>query len=147
VGSLVVPVTGSVYVDTQIVIYTIDKHPIFNPILYPFWQAVSAGAIQGITSEFTILETLVLPLRHNDQELINLFEQFLEQPILKVVPISRKILREAATLRAKTSKIRTADAIHAATALSNGYSLFLTNDSGLRALQGIQVSVLLDYQN
>ena len=58
-------------------------------------------------------------------------------------PITRPILRVAASLRAG-SAMRTADAIHAATAVLGGCALFITNDKRLRHSAGLPVAVLDD---
>jgi predicted nucleic acid-binding protein len=60
--------------------------------------------------------------------------------------ITQTILRDAAHLRA-TTNIKTPDAIHAATALNVGCTLFLTNDTGLRNVSGLTVVVLEDVLN
>jgi hypothetical protein len=43
VGSLIIPASGLVYADTQALIYTVEKHPVYFPLLLPLWQAVQAG--------------------------------------------------------------------------------------------------------
>jgi len=50
-----------VYVDAQIVVYTVEKHPVFAPILRPFWRTVQSSQISVVTSDLTILEMLVHP--------------------------------------------------------------------------------------
>jgi predicted nucleic acid-binding protein len=67
VGRLAVPASGRVYVDTQVVIYTVEKHPVHERRLRPLWQAVQAGSIEVVTSELTLLEVLVAPLRRGDR--------------------------------------------------------------------------------
>jgi predicted nucleic acid-binding protein len=146
-GSLILPKSGRVYIDTQIVIYTVEKHPVFSPLLLPFWQSVQAGTATAVTSELTILEMLVHPLRHNDQPVVEAYHRFTHQPGLALEPISRGILGRGAEMRAKIQKLRTPDAIHAATAVDLGCVLFLTNDEGLRSLTEIQVVVLGDLRN
>jgi hypothetical protein len=34
-GSLTLPATGPVYLDTQIFIYAVEKHPVYSPLLSP----------------------------------------------------------------------------------------------------------------
>jgi predicted nucleic acid-binding protein len=77
--------------------------------------------------------------------LINAYEQFLSSRIT-LFPIRDSILRLAAQLRT-TSNLKIPDAIHAATALNIGCTLFLTNDAGLRTVPGLSVVVLKDVLN
>ena len=60
-----------------------------------------------------------------------------------LLPISRDILHEAARLRANISGLKTPDAIHAATALLHGCTLFVSNDVGFRRVPNLPL-VLLD---
>jgi predicted nucleic acid-binding protein len=57
------------------------------------------------------------------------------------VPISRQILEAAAQIRA-ASGLKTPDAIHAATALIEGCTLFVTNDAAFRSIPGLNVAIL-----
>ena len=57
------------------------------------------------------------------------------------LPISLSVLEGAARLRA-AHNLKTPDAIHAATALAEGCSLFVTNDQGFRRVPGLRVAVL-----
>ncbi|MBW4647009.1 MAG: PIN domain-containing protein [Goleter apudmare HA4340-LM2] len=68
-------------------------------------------------------------------------EQLLGSSPLRLLPISQMVLRGAATLRA-TTRLKTPDAIHAATALRENCTLFLTNDRQFRTVAGLTVTVL-----
>ena len=66
---------------------------------------------------------------------------------LRLVPVSRPILIDAAALRAKHSALKLPDAIHVATARASGCEVLLTNDRALTGSPGLQVklcSELLD---
>lgn len=142
-GSLILPAAGRVYVDAQIVIYSVDRHPLYAPVCDPLWQAVQAGTLTVVSSELMLLETLVGPLRSGDVALAARREGVWSQPNTQLLPITQDILRDAAGLRAVFPALRTPDAIHAATARFHGCALFLTNDKGLRRVTGLHV-VLLD---
>jgi predicted nucleic acid-binding protein len=135
-----------VYVDTVIVIYSIEKFPSYFPLLEHLWQKLQTGTIQVMTSEITLLETLVMPIRQSNTDLIRRYEALLFSPEMSLVPINQSILRSAATLRAQTN-LKTPDAIHAATALNRSCTLFLTNDVDLRQVPGLSVVVLKDVLN
>jgi len=62
---------------------------------------------------------------------------------VRLVPIARAVLERAAALRAATN-LKTPDAIHAATALIEGCTLFVTNDALFRRVPGLNVTVLRD---
>lgn len=140
-GSLNIPQSSLVYVDTSVVIYSVEKFPNYSPLLEPLWLSLSSGNIQMFSSELILMETLVVPLRNSDTTLINAYEQLLLSSEMQLIPIGQSILREAANLRATTS-LRTPDAIHAATALSINCTLFLTNDKNFRNIPNLPVVVL-----
>ena len=142
-GSLTLPVSGPVYVDTMAVIYTVERYPDYWRLLEPLWLAVQAGAIEVVSSELTLMEVLVKPLKTCNATLVTAFEQSLLGTDMRLLPITQSILRNAAQLRA-TTKLRTPDAIHAATAMQTGCALFVTNDVGFRSIAGLPVVVLDD---
>jgi hypothetical protein len=55
-----------VYIDTQSVIYTVEPHPKYFPVLRPLWAAVSGGAVELVTSDLTVMECLVGPYKTGD---------------------------------------------------------------------------------
>lgn len=140
-GTLNIPASSLVYVDTSIVIYSVEKFPEYLLLLEPLWFKLQTGEIEIISSELILMESLVLPLRNADTLLINAYEQLLLSSEIRLVPISQSILRQAANLRA-TTNLKTPDAIHAATALSVNCNQFLTNDKGLRNVPNLPVVVL-----
>jgi predicted nucleic acid-binding protein len=138
-----VPSAGLVYLDTNPVIYSVEKHPVYWPLLQPLWQAAKAKSIEIISSDLTLMETLVGPLKVGDAALVNAYEQLFLQAQTRLLPITQTILRAAAQLRA-TTKLKTPDALHAATALGAGCALFVTNDSGFRGVASLPLVFLSD---
>ncbi|HTU92751.1 MAG TPA: PIN domain-containing protein, partial [Gemmataceae bacterium] len=86
---------------------------------------------------------LVGPLKSGNTILENAFEQALLGTNMRLIPITQAILREAARLRA-TTKLRTPDALHAATAQQAGCVLFVTNDVGFRGMVSVPLVILDD---
>src|SRR3954453_9814171 len=62
---------------------------------------------------------------------------------MRLFPIALSTLREAARLRA-TTKLKTPDAIHAATAQQAGCVLFVSNDLDFRGVAGFSLVILDD---
>ncbi|WP_390622264.1 type II toxin-antitoxin system VapC family toxin [Euhalothece natronophila] len=89
-----------------------------------------------------MLETLVLPLRTGNQDLLQAYEHLLLSS-LQLISISQEILRNAAQLRANYN-LKTPDAIHVATALKENCTLLLTNDVQFRRVTGLSVTILQD---
>lgn len=135
------PATGLVYADAQITIYSADGHPVYAPVCRPLWQHTHPIAV--VTSELTLLETLVSPLRNGDTALAVRREGLWRQSNTRMLPITSDVLREAARLRAVYTGLKTPDAIHAATALLAGCVLFVTNDMGFKRVTELPL-VLLD---
>jgi hypothetical protein len=50
VGALTVPSSGLVYFDANSVIYSVEKHPIYWPLLEPLWQAAKGKTIELVST-------------------------------------------------------------------------------------------------
>lgn len=142
-GSITVPSAGQVYLDANSVIYSVEKHPVYWPLLQPLWLAAKGKTIEIVSSELTLMESSVGPLKSGDTILANTYEQLFQQAQTRLLPITQPILREAALLRA-TTKLRTPDALHAATAQQAGCVLFVTNDVGFRSVASLPLVILDD---
>lgn len=142
-GSLMVPPSGTVYVDTSILIYTVEEASGYLEALKPLWRASRDKRITIATSELAITEVLTGPMKDNDEELLGAYEKVLIGADVHLIPIDKRILREAARVRSVTS-LRTPDAIHAATALSAGCAAFITNDVAFRKVPNLPVQLLRD---
>jgi predicted nucleic acid-binding protein len=90
-----------------------------------------------------LLETLVQPIRQNNQILISAYETLLTKTEIELYPITLDILRESANLRA-AENLKTPDAIHAATARAANCQYLLTNDPAFKRVQNLDVVVLSD---
>jgi predicted nucleic acid-binding protein len=140
VGPLTVPAAGLVYLDANSVIYSVEKHPVYWPLLQSLWQAAKGKTIELVSSELTLMETLIGPLKTGDTVLATAYEQLFHQAQTRLLPITQPILREAARLRAATN-LKTPDALHAATALLAGCVLFVTNDVGSRVVPSLPLVI------
>ncbi len=52
--------SGPVGLDTVAFIYLIEEHPRFLPVVELLFTVIDEGALQGVTSALTLLETLVV---------------------------------------------------------------------------------------
>jgi len=145
-GQLNFPPSSLIYLDTVTIIYSVERFPDYILLLDPMWQQLQLGSIQIMTSELAILETLVMPLRQANTEMIRRYETLLTSSEVSLIPISQTILKSAAALRA-SANLKTPDAIHAATAISSGCTVFLTNDNGFRNVPGLTTVILQDVLN
>jgi predicted nucleic acid-binding protein len=143
VGSLIVPSSGLVYLDTNCIIYSVEKHPVYWPLLKLLWQAAKGKTIEIVSTDLALMETLIGPLKSGDTALVNAYEQLFQQAQTRLLPITHPILRQAAHLRV-TTKLRTPDALHAATAQDAVCALFVTNDAAFRGVAGLPVVILDD---
>ncbi len=142
-GQLNLPSSATIYLDTQVIIYTVEANQNYYSLLLPLWLKFQTSEIELMTTELTLLETLVFPLKNANTILVSDYEQLLLSSDIQLVPITQSVLRTAANLRANTN-LKTPDAIHAATAISEGCTLFLTNDKGFRNVPNLSVVILSD---
>jgi predicted nucleic acid-binding protein len=133
----------TVGLDTAPLIYFIERHPKYLPIVYPFFEAVQRGDIQVVTSTLTVTEVLVLPYKRGNFDLVDRYSHMLlNTRNLETLSVTPQIAGEAAKLRA-ANKIQTPDSIQLATALHAGATAFVSNDSEIPSVTGIEL-ILLD---
>lgn len=133
-----------IYLDTNIVIYAIEGLANYAAQVQPLLTAMTAAEVLVVTSELTLAETLVGPIKAGNLLIQQTYRSFLTStPVLEVAPVSRRVLEEAAQWRA-TTKLSLPDAIHLATALQYQCDSFLTNDVVFKSLNLPQVKMLAD---
>ena len=142
-GPLILPTGGLVYVDANAIIYSVERVEPYRSLLAPMWEEARAGRFTLASSELVLLETLIKPIRDGNARLEMLFRSILDSAELGLVPTTLATWEHAARIRAETG-LATSDALHAATALGAGCTLFVTNDTDFRRVEGLPVVVLDD---
>jgi predicted nucleic acid-binding protein len=126
--------------DTNVLIYYIEEHPIFLKKIEPLIDKIVQGKATGITSYVTLLELLVKPLREGRLDLVDQYKTILTGQ-LEMVPIDEAVSVKAAQLRAKYG-FRTPDAIQLASVIQKKGDVFITNDRGLKNVKEIKILTL-----
>ena len=141
--SLRLPSHGAIYLDTSAIIYSVERNEPYFTLLAPAWQQAEAGQLIVVCSELAVAETMVRPIREGDADLAGAFQAVFTAPEVQLIPATRQLWEDAAQIRADTG-LKVPDALHAATALSVGCTLFVTNDADFRRVQGLPIVVLSD---
>ena len=142
-GPLTLPTHGPVYLDSNGFIYSVELVEPYRTLLEPMWQQARAGEFDVASSDITVLETLVKPLREGDEVVEILLRSMFDAHEVSLIPATRELWEDAARIRADTG-LKTPDALHAATALGAGCTLFVTNDTDFRRVEGLPIIVLDD---
>jgi predicted nucleic acid-binding protein len=128
--------------DTAPLIYFVEKHPKYLPLVYPFFQAVERGDLQVVTSTLTLTEVLVHPYKRGDMAAVKQYSQMLlNTRNIETLPVSPEIATEAARLRAAFG-LKTPDSIQLATAKIGSATSFFSNDNRIAAVPGLELVLL-----
>jgi predicted nucleic acid-binding protein len=133
-GQVAIPTSRMIYLDAQILIYSVERHPRYALILQPLWDAVQQKLARVVASQLSILECLAEPMRTGNNAIVERFDSLFTSPEIQLEAVSEEVLRLAAKLRAAPASLRAPDAIHAATSLICHTEGFLTNDRGFEKL-------------
>lgn len=135
-----------VCLDTAPLIYFIEGHSIYQPLLFKLFDFNDQGGFSFITSTVTLLEVLVKPLRDGRTAIAKEYKDILTNAKgIVIVDVTAAIAQQAAILRAKYN-FRTPDAIQLATAIEFNADYFLTNDSRLKSANEIDIVAVTDLQ-
>ncbi|MCK5523411.1 MAG: type II toxin-antitoxin system VapC family toxin [Thiomargarita sp.] len=131
----------NIYLDSCIVIYLVERHPIFAPVIKK--ALVEAGDIILSVSPLVRLEVLVKPRRETDIPLQERYERFLAEQYILEMP--EAVYDLALSLRVQYN-LKTPDALHLATAKYHDCNAFWTNDNRLAMVSTLAVNISEKYK-
>jgi len=136
-------VRGSrVYFDTNVIIYFIEQNPEYFAAVAEIFKLIGTDEISAVTSEFTLAEVLIKPIREQQFTLVQSIKGLLlDQDFFTLTPCPRPLFLRAAEIAAPNG-LRTADAIHMASAIESNCHHFITNDARFRSMHGVSVICL-----
>jgi len=133
-----------VFLDSAPVIYFVEQHPVYHPVLQPIFGRFETGDLTAVTSPITLAECLIFPIRLQNAEATEAFLELLggEQSTL-FVTLRKETARLAAEIRSKYNVTLT-DAFQVASALEGACEAFLTNDKALTRITELKILVVED---
>jgi predicted nucleic acid-binding protein len=134
-----IPRGSSVYVDSNIFIYFIEKVPGFFDAANAMFRALAESEARIVTSELSVAECLYMPSRDSHSGLVAVYDQFFAPTgNVNLVPLNGYIARQA-SLTGGVLGLKLLDAMHYVTALEAGCSALLSADRKFRSSRGLEV--------
>ena len=130
-----------VYLDSCVLIYRIEQRAPWAGLVNERLALFEANGAALVVSELTRLECRVLPMALGRADMLSDYDRFFEQPMIGWQALDRPVFELATQLRA-ASRLKTADALHLAAALSAGCQQFITNDQRLARAAAGQIDVV-----
>jgi predicted nucleic acid-binding protein len=126
-----------IYLDSNVLIRLIEgDHAARNPI-----ERRLAPEPQFITSQLSRLECRCRPMRDANATLLGLYDAAFSARELRLIELDAQVIDQATTIRA-TQNLKAPDALHLATALVSGATVFLTGDKQLTRFTQIKVELI-----
>ncbi len=134
--------TGSrIALDTVSFVYFLERHPTFYRSAKELFERIEKGEIEAVASTLVLTELLVPAFRAkastSAQDVFSLLSHF---PYFELVEVTSTIAYEASKLRAEFS-LRTPDALHLSTALTQHTNWFVTNDKAFARLPNLPLKI------
>jgi len=130
--------------DTNVFIYHLEANPTYSLLTGEIFTWIERGGHSAVTSTITMTELLGAPYRELDQAQVNSFYGLLTTfPNLDWTPLRLSIADKAAQIRA-VHRLRTPDAVQAATAIAEQATGFVTNDPVFRRVSDFETLLLDD---
>jgi predicted nucleic acid-binding protein len=128
--------------DTSVFIYQFEANPRYLPLTDPIFAWLESRDSPAVTSTITMTELLVQPYRDSDRRRVRQFYALLSTyPNLEWIAPSLEIADIAARLRA-VHRLRTPDALQAATAVYAQVTGLITNDSVFQRVDAFETLML-----
>jgi predicted nucleic acid-binding protein len=126
--------------DTMVLIYAFEGSGALGQACTTLLRSIEAGEVEAVMSSLVLAELLVRPLRQNRVDVVERYLDTLARlPHLVQVPADTAVCRLAAELRADAAALRLPDAIHMATAMSQGATALISSDARLRSVAGLEI--------
>lgn len=133
------PGGSRIYLDANVWIYALEGYAAYTAPLTALFERLDAGDLLGTTSELTLAEVLVKPFADENVVLQRRYiEALQDRPSVRIVPVTRDILIDAARLRSQHPTLKMPDALHAATALASGAGYLVSNDVRFATVPGLE---------
>ena len=97
-GPLTLPSGGSVYIDANAIIYSVERVEPYRSLLASMWEEARAGRFTLASSELVALETLIRPLRDGNARLEMLFRSILAAAEMDLIPATLATWEAAARI-------------------------------------------------
>ena len=128
--------------DTSIFIYQLEANPRYLALTDLLFSWLERAGRSAVTSTITMTELLVQPYRNADEQRVNEFYALLSTcPNLEWIAPTLEIADVAARIRAQ-HRLRTPDALQAATAVHARATGLVTNDLALGRVEAFETLVL-----
>ena len=133
-----------VYFDVNPIIYFIEQNTQFAETVTPVFEMIGEGSILAFTSELSLTEILIKPIRDNLNQVIQAHKELLlDTELFTLISPNQDTFLVAAELGGKSS-MRTPDAIHMACAIESKCKYFITNDKGIKSTGGVTVVQIME---
>ena len=127
------------YLDTNVVIRGMERTDAGAGEVGRLIELAERGRLRLTTSELTLGEALVGPLKAgNDLLAMSYVDLLTKDPLIELWPVTREVLIEAAPIRASSSAAFM-DAVHVATAAIARCDAVISYDRALRDLTKLEV--------
>lgn len=131
-----------VAIDSCIFIYELEANPRYVALARRVFAWLEKPGNTAVTSTITMTEILTLPYQGADDSQADTYFGLLSTySHLEWVPPDLQMARMAARFRA-SHRLRTPDAIQAATAIRSGAQGFISNDKIFRRVEGLETLIL-----
>lgn len=128
--------------DTDAIIYFVEEHDQYLPIIEPVFRRVDGAEVYGHASVVSLLEVLAGPMRAGREDLVERYRAILTRSRnFQLHDLTASLADIAADFRARFN-LRTPDAIVAASAVAIGPSYLVTNDPVFKRLDEGDFKVL-----
>ncbi len=127
-----------IYLDSAVIIYDVEQVSPYSELLD---SRLSPSDLVIVTSELARLECRVKPLRDENAALLEDFDDYFEEIVEVMVPVSREVIDLATGVRARYG-FKAPDALHLGAAIWSECGTFLTNDHRLDRFQEIPIEVV-----
>lgn len=145
VDALLAKIQGQrIYFDANFLIYFFDKTEPYIAVVSQILLACDRNEVFGCTGDAAVAELMVYPYRTRDEiEIARGKAFFMRENFLQVLSHDSAVFDTAARLRAETG-MKLIDALHYATALKAGCKFLMTNDTGIRSTDALEVISIKD---
>jgi predicted nucleic acid-binding protein len=144
-----VPDGSRILLDSVSIVYYLERNPAYFAAASEWMERVNAGQLTAAASALLLAEVLVPAYRAGKPAAARQARAALERiPNLELLDVTAAVSDVAARLRAEHN-LRTPDALHVATALTEGAGWIVTNDRRLKRVEseGVRVWLFDDHVN